>query len=292
MVDISDSRISILGLGLIGGSLALALRGKIAGAVGFDANPEVRAASRRAAIVTQVFDDLRDLPPTDALILAAPVRANLQLLRDLTEHYRYPAIVLDVSSTKRAIVHAMQSLPSHLHPIGGHPMAGKTESGFQHAEGSLFQNAPFALCPLPRTGTHARIWAEQFVQAIGARPLWMDAETHDAITAHTSHAPYIIAAALAQTTPAFTHELIGPGWRSATRLANSSPAMMHDILLTNRDNVRTALRQFQTQLQAWQTALEANDDVALNALIAHTAQIMAQNSFHTPPAASSQPPRQ
>ncbi|GAB4494840.1 MAG: hypothetical protein OHK0052_00820 [Anaerolineales bacterium] len=276
-MDISDSRIVILGLGLIGGSLALALQGKLAGIAGFDANPQVCAAAREAALVARVYDDMRALPPADALILAAPVRANLRLLNALSAHYPHPAIVFDVSSTKRAILHAMQTLPPHFDPIGGHPMSGKTHSGFQHAEANLFHHAPFALCPLTRSSPRARAWAEALVQTIGARPLWMDAETHDFFSAHTSHAPYVIAAALAHSTPSQVDALIGPGWRSSTRLANSSPQMMRDILLTNRDNVLDALTHFQARLQAWQTALQTEDESALDALMQHAQQAAARD---------------
>lgn len=275
-MDISNTRVIILGLGLIGGSLALALRGKLAGIAGFDANPQVCAASRETGLVSHTCDDVRALPPANALLLAAPVRANLQLLQTLSQHYPHPTIVLDVSSTKRAIVQAMQNLPPHFDPIGGHPMSGKTLSGFQHAEANLFQNAPFALCPLERSSAHARCWAEALVQMLGAHPIWINATTHDAITAQTSHAPYVIAAALAQSTSPQAASLIGPGWRSTTRLASSSPQMMRDILQTNRENVLNALNRFQAQLFAWQTALQTEDEAALNALIQHTQQAVEQ----------------
>lgn len=245
---IGNSRIAICGLGLTGGSLAMALRGRCAALLGIDPDPETLTLARRLDLVDQASPDPAALlPQADLILLAAPVRAIIELLRQLPRLHSGSAVVLDVGSTKRAILAAMETLPARFDPIGGHPMCGKELPSLAHAEAAMFQGAVFALVPLPRTSSRARALAEQLVQIIGSHPIWLDAATHDRWTAATSHLPYLLANALAAATPVEAAPLVGPGFRSTTRLAKSSVPMMLDILATNSDYILEALQQYKAR---------------------------------------------
>ncbi len=267
-VALRNARVAILGLGLIGGSLALALRGKCAALLGADPNPEARLLAEASGALERVAADPAEiLPPADAVILAAPVRTILALLEDLPRLTPRAAVVMDVGSTKSAIVERMAGLPPRFEPIGGHPMAGKEHGGFANAEAGLFRGAPFVLTPLARTTERARNFALAVVDAVGARPLWLDAKTHDRYAAAISHLPYLTSLALALATPPEATMMAGPGFRSATRLAATPPQMMLDILLTNRRAVLEALSRFRRTLDALENALIAEEEEELRALL-------------------------
>jgi prephenate dehydrogenase len=261
-------RVVVYGLGLMGGSLALALRNSCASLTAIDPDP----ATRHLATSQQIVDLILAEPPTaglpaDLVILAAPVRANLALLARLGDLHPGPAVVLDLSSTKAHIVQAMARLPERFDPIGGHPMCGKETGSLAYAEAALFQDAAFALTPLERTSSAARALAEALVRQVGARPLIIEAETHDRWVAATSHTPYLLASALAAATPVEAAPLVGPGFRSTARLAASERRMMLDILLTSRTQVLRQLAAVQGRLADLQAALELGDEKALWSLL-------------------------
>lgn len=261
--------VAILGLGLMGGSLALALRGKCKALLGIDPDPQTVALALERQVVDRASVSPQDLlPQAHLVILAAPVAAILSLLRALPDLHPGPAMVLDLGSTKREIVGAMQSLPRCFDPLGGHPMSGKEKGTLANAEAGLFQGAAFALAPLERSSPGARGMAEQLVRAVGARPLWIDAETHDRWVAATSHLPYLLANTLAAATPLEARPLVGPGLRSTTRLAPASLTMMVDILSTNRENVIDRLQHFRRSLAFIEESLLAGDMEALRAQLA------------------------
>ncbi len=256
-------RLGFYGLGLMGGSLALALRPRVAALHAYDPDPQVRALGLQRGVIDYAHARPADLlAQVDLLLLSAPVRANLRLLQQLPQLTERPLMVLDISSTKRAILAAMQALPPRFDPLGGHPMCGKETNGLAHAEADLFHGAPFAFTPLPRTSPRLKALAQDLAESLGARPLWLDADTHDRWTAAVSHLPYLLAAALTQATPPEAAALVGPGFRSSTRLAGSSPAMMLDILTTNRGPVLEALSRFRAALDELETALR-QDEAAL-----------------------------
>ncbi len=270
---LANSRVAILGLGLMGGSLALKLRGRCAQLLGCDTDPTTLALARQQNLVDQVSDKPGDiLPLSDLVILATPVRAILSLLDDLPDLHPGSAAVLDLGSTKVQIIERMQALPGRFDPLGGHPMCGKERGGLENADPNLYQSAPFALTPLPRTSLRLRRLAEQLVRLVGARPLWLEAETHDRWVAATSHVPYLVANALAAITPVETRPLVGPGLRSSTRLAPSGWSMMRDILETNRPNILAGLHRFRQQIEDLENSLETGDLAAVEQLTAQGAR--------------------
>ena len=262
--ELAESRVVILGLGLMGGSLALALRGKVAALLGVDTDPATLALAQAWGVADRLSDDPAELLPlADFIILATPVSAILEQVRALPRLHPGNATVLDLGSTKADIVEAMSDLPERFDPIGGHPMCGKETASLVHAEAALYAGAPFALTPLPRTTPQGIRLAAQLVQAVGAHPVWLDPETHDRWVASTSHLPYLVAAALAAATPHKAAPLIGPGLRSTTRLAATSPQMMLDILSTNRLPILAALQVFHHQIDTLEDLLEKEDFTAL-----------------------------
>ena len=255
--DFIPARIAIIGLGLMGGSLALALKGRCEKLLAVDIDPATINLARRNRIVDQISDRMVEiLPQADVIILAVPVKSIIQILGQLAKYISDQAIILDLGSTKASVCEAMERLPDNLAPVGGHPMCGREMAGLEHASAAIYRNAPFALVACANTTQTAKRVAETIVHLIGAQPIWLDAATHDAWTAATSHLPYLISTALIQATPEAASALIGPGFESTTRLAASSAEVMADILATNKTNILDTLQRFQDTLNILTTALE------------------------------------
>lgn len=262
------TRITILGLGLIGGSLAQALQTAPVALIGVDADPNTRQQAAAAGCFERVTASPADvLPQTDLLILAAPVRVNLRMLSELPQLTAAGLNVLDVSSTKQAILAAMDALPPRFAALGGHPMCGKEIGGWPAAAPGLFRGARFVLTRSRRTTPQLTVWAETLIAHLGAEPLWLDAATHDAWAAAISHLPYLLSVALALTAPPEAAPLVSSGYRSTARLAGSDPRMMADILLTNRDRLLPLLQMAGNHLQQIAKALATADERALLALL-------------------------
>ncbi|HEY4690458.1 MAG TPA: prephenate dehydrogenase [Anaerolineae bacterium] len=284
-----DSTVTIVGLGLMGGSLALALRGHCAQIVGVEVDSATLAfASERAIIDRAVdFDAAHDC---DVLVLATPVRTILSQLQRLSQsttpqsaplsggqaraqavRNQRSTIVLDLGSTKREIVAAMESLPPHFDPIGGHPLCGKETSGIQAADAGLFRGTMFVLSPLARTSARALALARELVEAVGARPLLIDAAQHDRCVAMTSHLPYLLASALVRAAERLNDErvwqLAASGFRDTSRLAASDVTMMADILHTNRADILDALSAARAEIDQLAALIESRDEAALRAAL-------------------------
>ncbi len=258
--NLAESSVAIVGLGLMGGSLAMALRGQCKSLLGCDLDQETLKLAREKEVVDVADSNLSAiLPQADLIVLATPVRTILELLITISKYLREPVVIMDLGSTKTEIFQAMAALPPALDPIGGHPMCGKEKSGLENASGDLFIGAPFALTALSRTTQRARSLAEEMVQGIGAKPIWMEPEIHDEWVAATSHLPYLLSVALTNATPLEVSPLVGPGFQSATRMAASNPEMMRDIFLTNQDQVIMAIRRFITKLENLETLIKVGD---------------------------------
>lgn len=267
---LQDSKIAIVGLGLMGGSLAMALREKCVALYGIDSDPATLELALAKKIVDQAEADparFSVLPQADLVILATPVTAIMSFIEKLPSLTNNPCILLDLGSTKKNIVEAMSTLPERFDPIGGHPICGKEKLGLENAEGELYQNAPFVLTSLERTTPRARNAAWQIISAIGARLIEMTAKDHDRALAFTSHLPFLISSALIQSIPNELSGLIGTGFRSTSRLAGTPSQMMMGVLQSNRDNILLALRKFQEQLSSIESTLSAKDDSSLGNIL-------------------------
>lgn len=262
-------RVGIVGLGLMGGSLALALRGRVAGLLAVERQSAARQTALREGIVDVAVESLAELPPVDLLVLAAPVRVILQTLARLPETRPDGCRVLDLGSTKRAVTTAMDGLPPQFTALGGHPMCGKETAGLAAAAADLYRDQTFILCPTRRTTADLEADVLAIITAVGARPVYMDAAAHDVAVAAVSHLPAVLSAALMRSA---TDEELWPvsasGFRDTARLAGTDPRMMLDILLTNRDKTLAALAGFESELAAVRVALESADEAALTEWLA------------------------
>jgi prephenate dehydrogenase len=278
--DFSQARVAIIGLGLMGGSLALALRGQVREVRAADPDPAIHELARRMELVEQISDDPAEaLPGADIVILAAPVQAILELIAQLPRLHPGSPVVLDLGSTKRHICQVMGSLPDRFDPVGGHPMCGKETAGLRGADASIFKGATFALSALERTTARGKQVAEQIAHLVGAIPLWIDPETHDRQVAATSHLPYLLANALALATPREAAQLVGPGFRSTARLAASFTPMMLDVLASNRENILQALGRFRSELDIIENILAQNDHEAFGKILSRSAERHAELVF-------------
>jgi len=268
MFNLAESKIAIIGLGLMGGSLALALKGKCAELYGIDPHPATLELALSQQIVDYADSDPAKLPPdVDLVILAAPVPAILTLLEQLPSFTSNPCIVLDLGSTKKMIVESMSHLPENFDPIGGHPICGKEKLSLANAERTLYYAAPFLLTPLARTSPRALSAAQQIVQAAGAKAAILDAAEHDRILASTSHLPFLLSSALTLATPDDVEPFVGPGFKSTTRLAGTSSSMMLGVLQTNRENVLNSLHGLQNRLAELESALASGDFLKLESIL-------------------------
>ena len=267
--------LAIVGLGLMGGSMALALRKHTDTITGVDPDSGTRQFAIENKIVDCVTADVREgVGEADAVILAAPVRVIMELLQKRIGSYlRSNTLLLDIGSTKQDICDAMGNLPIGINAIGGHPMTGKENSGITQADANLYQGRPFVLCATRRKTPSTRVRALSLVQALGAVPIEMDAQRHDQIVAGISHLPYILSATLvatvanqAQIDDAFW-QLAAGGFRDMSRLAGSDVQMMGDILSTNTQAVATLLARFRMQLAMLETMLISGDEQQLADLL-------------------------
>jgi prephenate dehydrogenase len=265
---LSESRIAIIGLGLMGGSLALALKGKCGAIFGIDNDQHTLEIARQQHIADLMDSEpVRLLSDADVVILAVPVPAILDLLEQLPSIMPNPCIVIDVGSTKEQICEAMAQLTERFSPIGGHPICGKEKLTLANADRTLYHDAPFILTPLERTSPRALSAAQQIIEAIGAKAVVLDAAEHDRALAATSHLPFILSSALVHATPDEAFHFIGPGFKSASRLAGTSSSVMLGVLQSNRRNVTKAVVRFRTALDEIEIALATEDDSRLKTLL-------------------------
>ncbi len=269
-----DCQVTIVGLGLMGGSLAAALmrRGACRRVVGVARRSSTLTTALALRFIQQGSTDLAEgVAGADVVILATPVGEIIETLGRIGPLLKPDCVLLDIGSTKSAICQAMQVLPGHIQPVGGHPMCGKETSGLTMAEPDLYQGRAFVLTPLERTAPWALTLAQELVVAIGARPLLLAPERHDALVAAISHLPYLLAATLvnaadhlAQGDPTLW-QLAAGGFRDTSRVAASNLDMMLDILRTNRLPVLEALARAQQELATLADLLRAEDWPALEA---------------------------
>jgi len=247
-------KIGIVGLGLIGGSLALKARElwPTALVIGVD-NKDVLETAMRMHAIDVAADDLIVIAEADLVVLAAPVKQNIALLAELDDCVRQPAVVTDTGSTKRDIIAAAALLPPRFTFIGGHPLAGAAHGGLEHARPDLFAGRPWLLTPAsaPNDGARAFQASEaidqltELTRALGAEPRLIDAGAHDRLLAFLSHLPQLTVSALMHVVgDAVGREglaLSGRGLADTTRLASSPPDIWTDIAATNADEIGPAL---------------------------------------------------
>jgi prephenate dehydrogenase len=260
-------RIGIVGLGLIGGSIALAARELWPASlvVAVD-NKDVLETAMRLHAIDVAADDLIVLAEVDLVILAAPVRQNLAILEQLDEYVRQPAVITDTGSTKRAIVRAAAALPPRFTFIGGHPLGGAAASGLEHARTDLFNGRPWLFTPANDANGDALEKLLAFARGLGAEPRVIGVNAHDRLLAFLSHLPQLTASALMQVVGSAVGAdglaLAGRGLVDTTRLASSPAEIWRDIAATNADEIGPALDTLIALLQELRADLEGGDRLA------------------------------
>ena len=269
-------RVSILGVGLIGGSIGLACRRAHGDSTIISFSPvpeELQKAIACGAIDQSAPDAATAVTNADLVILCTPVGSFQNLLTAIAPALKPGVIVTDVGSTKRSIAQlADRILPSHAKFVGSHPMAGGEKHGIANARVDLLTGALCIITPTPSTDRDALNHVEKFWQSLGMRTVHMSPETHDAVTADMSHLPHAIAAALVRVQSAESLQLAGRGFLDSTRIAASDPALWRDILLDNRDNVQAGIARVQSELQVLQKCLETGDAVGVQNWLNTSAQ--------------------
>jgi prephenate dehydrogenase len=267
--SLRDQNIAILGLGLMGASIAMGLRGHCKTILGSDIDSLVCQLAEAKGIVDSASTDLREiLPQADILILATPVSTALEIISTLPSiHNGGKLIVTDVTSTKEQIMHALESLPSNFDVIGGHPICGKEKLGICNAEKEMLYDATYTLTPAERTSPRTKSLLTQLVEAIGGNPLWIDAVKHDQMLAKTSHAPHLLAVALMHATETDLSKLKAGGFSSATRLSATPTSMMLSMVMTNAENTIAALEAVKSEIDKILTLMKNDDEKNLAILL-------------------------
>jgi len=288
-------QVAILGLGLIGASFGLALKRDPAPprVVGFDIQTEsLRNAARTGAIDRSCGTLPEVCRGSDAVILAAPVRAILELIPEIGPHLEPGCLVTDMGGTKGEIVRVAESaLPSSVGFVGGHPLTGRLTVGVGEASASLYPGARYCLTPSGTTPDWAVERAIELVERVGAQPLFLDPDEHDALLAAASHLPYFAAAALfdavaSQDSWPDIAGLAAGGFRNATSLVEADPAMWADVAASNRENVVRQLNGLIDHLEQLRDAVQSDDESLVRLLASARERHLSWLAHHP----STQPP--
>lgn len=262
-----NKRILIIGLGLIGGSLALAIKSSYPQAVirGFDVNQQAVKLARSLQIIEEDAAELHDaVDDADVIIVAAPVESSMTLLEELASlPLKEGAIITDVGSTKQTIVQQGEKLDKKgVTFIGGHPMAGSHKTGVEAARERLFENAFYILTPGKSTPDSKLIQLQNLLKGTKAKFIQLDPATHDRFAGLVSHLPHIIASSLvhqieeAGKEEPMVQQLAAGGFRDITRIASASPTMWRDILIHNKAALLPMIKEWKQNISNVETMLE------------------------------------
>jgi prephenate dehydrogenase len=271
-------KITIVGVGLLGGSIGLAVRqrrlaGEIAGFVRRAAS--VKDCEKAGALDYATTDLLAAVSGADLVILCPPLAQMRSLAEQILPALKRGAIVTDVGSVKAGVVRELESLvqKAGAHFVGSHPMAGGEKMGVLAARADLYANSVCVVTPTKKSNAAAVRKLEKFWQSLGARTLRLDAAQHDLLVSRSSHLPHVVAATLANlvlnpSNPKTQVELCATGFRDTTRIASGSPEMWRDITLANRKNISRSVNAFVAGLKKFQSALKQNDAKAVEKFFA------------------------
>ena len=277
-------RIALIGLGLMGSSIAWASRraGAVGEIVGTARSAETRARAAELGFCHRIVESAAEaVQDADLVIVCVPVGACAAVAQEIAPHLDEGAIVSDVGSTKASVIEAMTPhLPDHVHFIPGHPMAGTEHSGPDSGFAELFDNRWCLLTPPPGTDAGAIARLEAFWQALGANTESLDPAHHDLVCAVTSHVPHAIAYTMCgvaddmnRVTDQEVVQFSAAGFRDFTRIAASDPTMWRDVFLNNKDATIEVLGRFVEELMALQRAIRLGDGEHLHRYFTRTRAI-------------------
>ncbi|MDQ7819143.1 MAG: prephenate dehydrogenase [Armatimonadota bacterium] len=250
--------VGIVGTGLIGASLGLALRGRKAArrVVGVDLDPQARAVAHRIGAADEVSDDPGVLRDAEVVMVAVPPEAVADVTLEVAAVAPAGAVLCDVASVKSPIVRELdRRLPGRVRYIGGHPMAGSEARGPHHADAALLAGRPFVLTPTERTDPAAVAVMTDLVERVGMQPVLLSPEDHDALVAQVSHLPYLVAAALVAAASDRAAAIAGPAFEAFRRVAASPADLWVQICRANRQGIAQALRRFREELDLLEKAM-------------------------------------
>lgn len=275
-------KVSIIGLGLIGGSLGMSLcrSGAVEEVKGYDLSPEAgREALTRRAVHKEAPDPATAVAGADLVILAVPVEKTPETAAKIGPYLKKGAIVTDVASTKARLAAVIPPfLPPDVYYVGGHPMAGMEASGIAAADPFLFQNAVYLLTPAKEIPVEVRECLAHMVRLVGGIPHFLRPEEHDLMAAAVSHLPHLVAAALVNTACRLEKEqpgtlaLAAGGFRDSTRIALGSPALWREIFRSNRGPLLHVLTAFLDELSAFQAEIAGDQSERLESRLATAAR--------------------
>lgn len=274
-------KIAVLGLGLIGGSLGLALHqaGIAKHIAGYDSNPETTNRALVRGAITDLCNNAENaVQQADMVILATPIHTMPELLKRIALELKPGVLVTDTASTKAQILTwAKTLLPANVVFVGGHPMAGREHSGIEAAEVGLFEGCAYCLIPAAQASSEEVEQLSEIVLRLGARPLVLDAERHDWLVAGISHLPFVLSSALVQCLGKDQDwkemtTLAAGGYRDMSRLAAGSPTMYRDICATNKEAILNWLDALALQLESMRSLIAGGED-ALEPYFAQAKQI-------------------
>ena len=267
----SLSSVAIVGVGLIGGSIGMALRErKLAQRViGIGRRQEsLRVARRVGAVDHTTIDIEKGVAEAELIVVCTPVGRIVEDVGKAAMHCPEGALITDAGSAKQSIVAALdEGLPRGCRFLGSHPLAGSEKTGAAFARADLFEGRIAILTPTKNTRAEDFDFLEEFWEALGSVVVQLSPEEHDRALALTSHLPHIVAAALAASVPEKYFRLAGPGMNDTTRIASADAELWAQIFSLNRDNVLTALERYSTNISALQSAVrEGNHDEIIRIL--------------------------
>ncbi|MBU7573395.1 MAG: prephenate dehydrogenase [Hydrogenophaga sp.] len=279
-------QLGLIGCGMMGGSFALALKraGLVKRVVGYSKSPSTTERARQLGVIdVEAPSALLAVSGADLVLLAVPVSATEATFKAIRHLVRGNVLIMDVGSTKREVIDAARRVLKD--QVGvfvpAHPIAGKEVAGVEHADADLYHGRQVILTPIERTLTAQLEKASQLWTALGCHVKQMSPEAHDAAYAAVSHLPHMVAFALMNAIqgqsdgPDFL-SLAGPGFRDFSRIAASDPAMWRDVLMSNREELLAQSRHFQRALHALETAINAGNPDALEALIEQASSARAR----------------
>lgn len=262
----SPPRVAILGLGLMGGSLARDLAARGIPVLGYDVRPEVaNEAVQLGVIERSIAADLAGIEQASVIVLAMPVDAATSILPDVARRSDPAAMITDVGSTKRDILEAAAAAGLEHRFVGSHPLAGDQRSGWAAGRAGLYEGATVFVCAGPGASPAAIETVNELWRSVGGHPRPMDAAGHDRMMSAVSHLPQVVSSALATVLreDGYTAADLGPGGRDMTRLADSSPEMWTAIALSNADNLLMSVRALEGELARLRELLERRDPLGL-----------------------------
>jgi prephenate dehydrogenase len=267
--------IAIVGLGLLGGSIGLAVRerhiAKRVVGIGRDL-ARLREAENRHAVTEVTTDLVAGVRDANLVVICTPVETVVDFVRQIAPAVGKGTLITDVGSTKASIVAGADSVLADgkglwASFVGSHPLAGSEKNGVQFAKPDLFEERTVVVTPSDATAAEAVDKIERFWQALGAKTVRTSPQAHDVAIAATSHLPHLVASALAAATPANDLPLAAAGWSDTTRIAAGDIELWRQILLDNRVHTLKALARFEKVIAEFRAALQANDSAALLRLL-------------------------